>query len=315
MYRRKILYLAALVVSLILAVTGCSPKKTENMPGSEGAAHCEIYYIDNINQTLKFEMMAVDGKSQEEQVFDAYKKMRDVQKTEERKSAVPDGLDINSVYIDSGILGIDFNAIYNTMELGDELIFKTAVVYTFTSFQFIDYVYITVDGQPLEMTSGQTVGKLGRKDIVIDGNISAEPTNYEILTLYFKSADGTKLGTEIREVEVNPNQPIERYIIEQLIEGPGNSGLKSVIPSDTKIRDISSADGVCYVDLSSEFVTRQSGSEKDALAAVYSIVNSLAEMETINKVQFLIEGEKYDKYGHIVDLTKPVEPNYDITFE
>ena len=83
MYRRKILYLAALVVSLILAVTGCSPKKTENMPGSEGAAHCEIYYIDNINQTLKFEMMAVDGKSQEEQVFDAYKKMRDVQKTPE----------------------------------------------------------------------------------------------------------------------------------------------------------------------------------------------------------------------------------------
>ena len=110
MYRRKILYLAALVVSLILAVTGCSPKKTENMPGSEGAAHCEIYYIDNINQTLKFEMMPVDGKSQEEQVFDAYEKMRDVQKTEERKSAVPDGLDINSVYIDSGILGIEIYA-------------------------------------------------------------------------------------------------------------------------------------------------------------------------------------------------------------
>ncbi len=315
MNKRKVLYLILLIVSIIMTVTGCNAKKIENAPGNDGLTYCEIYYIDAVNQTLGYETMSVGGKTQEEQVFDAYKKLQDIQNTEERRCVVPTGLDINSVYIDSGILGIDFNAIYNTMGLGDELIFKTAIVYTFTSFQFIDYVYITVDGHPLEMTSGQSVGKLGRKDVVIDGDISAEPTNYEILTLYFKSADGTKLGTEIREVEVNPNQPIERYVIEQLIEGPKNSGLKSVIPSDTKIRDISTADGICYVDLSAEFVTKQSGTEKDSLAAVYSIVNSLGEMENINKVQFLIEGEKFDKYGHIVDLTKPVEPNYDITFE
>ena len=38
-------------------------------------------------------------------------------------------------------------------------------------------------------------------------------------------------------------------------------------------------------------------------------------METVNKVQFLIEGEKVDDYRHIMDLSKSVEPNYDITFE
>lgn len=312
---RKIFNLIALMVMTITVLSGCRPEQAEHVPGNDGAPHCEIYYIDTASQSLKCEVTAIDGKNQEEQVFDAYEKLSSVQQTDERRSAVPEGLDINSVSIDSGSLSVDFNAIYNTMGLGDELIFKTAVVYTFTSFQFVDYVYITVDGQPLEMTSGQTVGKLGRDDFVMDGNISAEPTNYEILNLYFKSSDGTRLGTEIREVEVNPNQPIERYIIEQLIAGPENSSLKSVIPAETKIRDISTADGVCYVDLSSEFVTKQSGSEKDALAAVYSIVNSLAEIESISKVQFLVEGEKYDKYGHIVDLTKPIEPNYDITFE
>ena len=127
--------------------------------------------------------------------------------------------------------------------------------------------------------------------------------------------DRSRLGTEIREVEVNPNQPIERYVVEQLIKGPESDSLKNVIPSDTKIRDISTADGICYVDLSSEFVTKQSGTEKDGIAAVYSIVNSLGEMETVNKVQFLIEGEKVDDYRHIMDLSKSVEPNYDITFE
>ena len=296
-------------------LSGCGRKKTENIPGTAGDAHCKIYYIDAVSQELKYDMVPSEGETQEQQILKAYEKMQEIQSTDEKRSVVPEGLEMNSVYIDSGILRADFNAVYNTLELGDELVFRTAVIYTFTSFNFVDYVYITVDGEPIKMTNGQTVGKLGRKDVVTDGNISAEPTNYEILTLYFKSSDGTKLGTEIREVEVNPNQPIERYVIEQLIEGPENSGLKSVIPSDTKIRDISTADSICYVDLSAEFVTKQMGTEKDAAAAVYSIVNSLCEMEEISKVQFLIEGEKYDKYGHIVDLTKPVEPDYDITFE
>ena len=69
------------------------------------------------------------------------------------------------------------------------------------------------------------------------------------------------------------------------------------------------------VDLSAEFLVKQLESETDAKAAVYSIVNSLAEIETVNKVQFLIDGEKIDNYRGVMDLSKPVEPNFDITFE
>ena len=68
------------------------------------------------------------------------------------------------------------------------------------------------------------------------------------------------------------------------------------------------------MDLSVEFVNKQLGLEKDALAAVYSIVNSLCEIEDVTKVQFLIEGEKLDSYRNVIDLSKPVEPNYDIQF-
>ena len=47
---------------------------------------------------------------------------------------------------------------------------------------------------------------------------------------------------------------------------------------------------------------------------LYSIVNSLCEIEDVTKVQFLIEGEKLDSYRNVIDLSKPVEPNYDIQF-
>ena len=294
--------------------TGCtsSDNVEQQTYGSEG--YCEIYYVDNITQMLKAENVIMDSEKQNEQVLSLFKKLSGIAKTEERSGVVPRGLEINSISIDNGTLTIDFNAVYNSMTAGEELAFRAAAVYTFTSLDFVDYLLITVDGNELKTANGMPMGKLGREDVIMNGDISAEPTNYEILTLYFENSEGSALSTEIREVQVNPNLPVERYIVEQVITGPEDESLRSTVPYDTKIRDISTADGVCYVDLSVEFVNKQLGLEKDALAAVYSIVNSLCEIEDVTKVQFLIEGEKLDSYRNVIDLSKPVEPNYDIQF-
>lgn len=294
--------------------TGCtsSDNVEQQTYGSEDC--CEIYYVDNITQMLKAENVIMDSEKQNEQVLSLFKKLSGIAKTEERSGVVPKGLEINSISIDNGTLTIDFNAVYNSMTAGEELAFRAAAVYTFTSLDFVDYLLITVDGNELKTAKGMLMGKLGREDVIMNGDISAEPTNYEILTLYFENSEGSALSTEIREVQVNPNLPVERYIVEQVIAGPEDESLRSTVPYDTKIRDISTADGVCYVDLSVEFVNKQLGLEKDALAAVYSIVNSLCEIEDVTKVQFLIEGEKLDSYRNVIDLSKPVEPNYDIQF-
>ena len=294
--------------------TGCtsSDNVEQQTYGSEG--YCEIYYVDNITQMLKAENVIMDSEKQNEQVLSLFKKLSGIAKTEERSGVVPRGLEINSISIDNGTLTIDFNAVYNSMTAGEELAFRAAAVYTFTSLDFVDYLLITVDGNELKTANVMPMGKLGREDVIMNGDISAEPTNYEILTLYFENSEGSALSTEIREVQVNPNLPVERYIVEQVIAGPEDESLRSTVPYDTKIRDISTADGVCYVDLSVEFVNKQLGLEKDALAAVYSIVNSLCEIEDVTKVQFLIEGEKLDSYRNVIDLSKPVEPNYDIQF-
>ena len=294
--------------------TGCtsSDNVEQQTYGSEG--YCEIYYVDNITQMLKAENVIIDSEKKNEQVLSLFKKLSGIAKTEERSGVVPRGLEINSISIDNGTLTIDFNAVYNSMTAGEELAFRAAAVYTFTSLDFVDYLLITVDGNELKTANGMPMGKLGREDVIMNGDISAEPTNYEILTLYFENSEGSALSTEIREVQVNPNLPVERYIVEQVIAGPEDESLRSTVPYDTKIRDISTADGVCYVDLSVEFVNKQLGLEKDALAAVYSIVNSLCEIEDVTKVQFLIEGEKLDSYRNVIDLSKPVEPNYDIQF-
>lgn len=59
----------------------------------------------------------------------------------------------------SGVLEVDFSGEYNGMSPGDKLIFRTAVVYTFTSLDFVDYVKMTVDGNSLKMTKRTGSGK------------------------------------------------------------------------------------------------------------------------------------------------------------
>lgn len=45
---------------------------------------------------------------------------------------------------------------------------------------------------------------------------------------------------------------------------------------------------------------------------IYSIVNSLTEVNTVNKVQFLIEGEKINEYNGDMDFSKTFERNNEL---
>ena len=66
-------------------------------------------------------------------------------------------------------------------------------------------------------------------------------------------------------------------------------GLYPVINPETKIINILTKDGICYVNLDSSFLTVVNNVSTEV--AVYSIVNSLVELDNINKVQILVNGE------------------------
>lgn len=66
-------------------------------------------------------------------------------------------------------------------------------------------------------------------------------------------------------------------------------GLHATINPNTKIINVTTKDGICYVNLDDNFLTVPDNVSMDA--AVYSIVNSLVELSNINKVQILVNGE------------------------
>ncbi|HHY38756.1 MAG TPA: GerMN domain-containing protein [Clostridia bacterium] len=132
------------------------------------------------------------------------------------------------------------------------------------------------------------------------------------LTLYFPDSQAQYLVREAREV-TKGDTDLPDLVIQELIKGPTTSGLGASIPKEAKlVSPVKVEDGVAYVDFNKEFQTKHWGGSAGELMTVYSIVNSLTELEGIKSVVFLIEGKPLDSLAGHMDLTGPVERNPDL---
>lgn len=102
-------------------------------------------------------------------------------------------------------------------------------------------------------------------------------------------------------------------IVAELLKGPaGGSVLCPTIPKGTRLRALRIADGVAYVDFSRELASSHWGGSRAEEITVYSIVNTLAELPGVERVQILVEGASAVTIaGHVI-LDAPLEPNFDL---
>ncbi|NLW07850.1 MAG: GerMN domain-containing protein [Clostridia bacterium] len=159
------------------------------------------------------------------------------------------------------------------------------------------------------------VGGCGRKVGVAPDNgvdISAEPApSREKVILYFGDKEAMYLLAEEREL-AKGEEPLAEVIINELIKGPQQAEAVRTIPEGSKLLSLSVEEGVAYVNFSREFQTKHWGGSAGESMTVYSVVNSLAELPDIEKVQFLLEGNKEESIlGHI-GTASPIEPNWDL---
>lgn len=310
MKKRNFMYMI-IVIIVLAAIFAISSLKNEEENTSTEPINLtqEIYYVEVKSSTLKAEQHAIGGKTLLEMLTNAAVELKTAPKSETLVPAIPQNVQILDISLNDNVVKVNVSKNYGEMKTGEEMFCRAALVWTFTGFDSVDEVEILVEGVPLAKTNGTPFGPMGRDDLIVDAQIEAEPTNStRVLKLYFANEDATALVAEERRVEVNPNQPVEKYILEQLIIGPKEDGHVATVPPETKIRNIKTADGICYVDLSEDFVTEHGGGSTGETFTVYSIVNSLAELKDVEKVQFLIEGEKQDEFKGHLEFGKPFEP-------
>lgn len=145
------------------------------------------------------------------------------------------------------------------------------------------------------------------KDPAIDPNPSQEKVTF---TLYFGDAQAMYLRGEERTVTKSGSTA--ELMVNELIKGPAAQGAAATLPKETKLLSLEITGGVAYTNFSKEIKTNHWGGSAGETMTIFSLVNTLTQLPEIQKVQFLIEGEKHEAiWGHTYTL-EPVEPNVDL---
>ena len=193
----------------------------------------------------------------------------------------------------------------------EEIIFRSAFVWTFTEFDWVNDVIFKVNGVELARLDGTNIGNMGRHNVLINTPITREKKVRKTFTLYFANEDMTGLVGERRVIEVPSDVTEERVVLQALFEGPQTEGLLSPIPIDTVINDVNKEAATCYVDLNPAFDNKLLPGTPARKLAIYSIVNTLTELGggELSKVQFWINAERLAGRNLEVDLSQTFERN------
>lgn len=141
---------------------------------------------------------------------------------------------------------------------------------------------------------------------VLPGADAALSGDTHQIVLYFSNADGSELVPEARAI---PKQEgIARATVNQLIAGPASSDLYPTLPAATILDDINISNGLCTVDFSSELLDNLGGDRQSQMLAVYSIVNTLTQFDSVEYVQILVDGKVINTSLGGVDISEALAP-------
>ncbi|MBQ7481214.1 MAG: GerMN domain-containing protein [Lachnospiraceae bacterium] len=221
------------------------------------------------------------------------------------RPAIPEDVKVLSAILKDGVLLIDFSAEYYKITGREEILRRAAIVRTLDQIDGIGEMSFTVEGVPVNDSKGVPIGIM-TADMFID-NAGDEINSYERtrLKLYFADESGTALEVTTEAVAYNSNISMEKLVCEHIISGPLSDGLYPVTSPEVRIMAVTTKDGVCYVNLSKEFLQKQ-GNLRDEVV-LYSFVNSLTELPNVNKVQFMIDSETEISFGEHSYLNAPFE--------
>ncbi len=218
---------------------------------------------------------------------------------------IPDEVKLIDISVSDGIARLNFSKElrYNfPAGTAGESMFIGSITNTLTEIGTIKGVEFLIEGKAIEgFGHGEMDEPFERNTRIIGKRI----------VLYFSDEQGTQLIPEYRAIPQN-ELGVARKILEGLIEGPAKEGLRPVIPYGVTKNDLLNVwikDETAYVDFSRNLKGKHAGGSTGEAITVYSIVNSLTELQNIKRVQFLIEGNKEEELTGHVDFSEPFMRN------
>jgi germination protein M len=302
----KVKYLFMILLTLFCAalLTGCGEEK------AEPANVYEVYYLNAAETKVEIHEKEIQTKVQAEILDRLLSYLAEEPTDPGYKSPLHMGFSINSFTLENGKILLDFSEGYNQLAPTTEVLVRAAIVMTLTQVSGINFVGFTVEGSPVYDNLSNVIGWMYADQFV--NNAGSEINTYEEvrLKLYFANEAGDGLVAVNRTKLYNSNISLEKIVAEEVIKGPNGVDVYPTVNPATKIISVMVKDGTCYVNLDDSFLTTINNVTADV--TIYSMVNSLAEINGINKVQFSVNGDSTGVFRERYNLSTIFERNLDI---
>ncbi len=145
------------------------------------------------------------------------------------------------------------------------------------------------------------------QDYTPQEEISEEQYRSTVVKLYFVDKNSQQLVAENRSVDAKTLilDPC-LTLMNLLLEGPRDANLSSVIPSGTKVNQVTMQGNMAVVDLSHEFVDNHPGGAQQESATIYSIVNTLTQLTEVTSVKITIDQQENAEFtDHALSFSDP----------
>ncbi len=282
---KKIISILTLM-SLLACMCGCSSAE-DNVPGED---RIPVYYINN--EETKTEAYYVDAivDSPDAVVQKMLALLSEKDPNARYKAPLAMGFKVLDYTLDDGVLVLNMDYDYRKLEFTTEVLVRAAIVKTLCASGAVNEVYFTLMGEPLLDHSGFEVGEMNSGTFISnDGN---EINTYEEadIRLFFTSWDGNYLIGVYRNKFYSTSMPLERFVVDELISGPSGQveGIYPSINPQTSVLNVNTKDGVCYVNLSSDFLIPYGNVPTSV--SVLAIVDSLCALPAVDRVQIMVDG-------------------------
>lgn len=303
---KKGIYIAMICLFTILSVA-CGANQEQ-----EGQTELAVFYISKDYTTIVKSEYYTDTKTSETETLldELFVQLSLVTNDLNLNMPLNSLVQINQYILTEEQLVIDFSEPYLRLESFDEILVRAAIVQTVTELEGVDSVFFTVGGNPIVDSSEQVIGRMDANTFINSAETQINSFEKTAVQIYFANEEGTKLFPVERTLVYSSNIPMERLIVNQIIDGPANEGSFATIHPNTRVNSVIVQDGVCYVDLSEDFLNQVEN--VSAEVAIYSLVNSLVEVSTTNKVQISINGYVRDMYLGEISLDTVFTRNLEI---
>ncbi len=225
------------------------------------------------------------------------------------RSVIPQEITSVTYIMGSQTVNVNFNGAFNEMLPERKVLCEAAIVRTLCRLDDVYAVSFSVEGLPVCDSQNVPIGLLTPDSFVENDGSMINAYERAELHLFFADESGQKLVEKTQTVTYNSNIPMDRLVVDNVVQGPRSTDAFATINPATVVNSVTTRDGTCYVNLSKDCKNRITNVSDAVL--VYSIVNSLTRLGNINKVQILIDGDMNESIGDIA-LSSPFERNLEM---